>query len=400
MKSSRSLVIFTLCFALPCLAQDSELEKLAADIAIQQRRIPAAERSPGIQMIESRLDRELLSRFRKLNVGQQAELMQRVLQRLSEPGIMKLVDGALLAEDFDAAFIDLHAWQIMTQDDSIQVSTTDGVLAVRGKVSGGITLGPGFAGAVSRTFEERDVELIARVSMAVAPPTVGAGDFLAFVHLCGTQPDWFTHVEFGRRSTGQVGWAVARRHLEAQAHITPVDGPLGIAKWNTVKIRHDSAGERTNVWITNEAGTRQVLKDEPCLMTTTKVELKTLVTIPGAEVDVVFDDCRLYRTPESAPLRLLVLDIPGEGVPQEGVRVVVRVADSLASPVAAVTNAEGRVQLALPSDVDYPARIRVEAWVAGKKVFQQSTPDVVGVRGVYPGDTWLATIGQGAGGTR
>jgi hypothetical protein len=395
-----ALAVALVGVAQPGVAQESDLERLARDIAYQQRRIPAAERSPAIQMIESRLDRELLQRYRRMNATQQVELQIRVVSLLSEPGLMKLVDGVLVAEDFDAPYIDLHQWQIMSQDDSIQVTTTDGVLAIRGKVSGGVTLGPGFAGIVSETQDERDVELVARVNMGSELPARD-GDCLAIVHLCGTQPDWFTHVEFGkRRDGGPTGWAVIRRHLRAAPYITPFDTPIVIGAWSTVKIRHEAKEDRTFAWIDAGSGWRKVLDGEPCSMTTTKVELKTLVTAPGAQVDVAFDDCRLYLTPESTPLRVLVLDVPGEGTPQPGVRVVARVAESNVAPAAAVTDQEGRCSLTLPSDVEYPARVRFEGWMNGKKIFQQPTPEVVGVRGVYPGDTWMMVIGTNPGEVR
>lgn len=393
-----SLVVLALeLFASAGATQETELEKLARDIAYQQRRIPAAERTPSIQMLESRVDRELLLRYRRLSAGQQLELQTRVMALLNQPGLMKVVDGALVAEDFDAPYVDLHQWQIMAQDDGIQVTTTDGVLAVRGKSSGGVMLGPGFAGIVSQTQAERNVELVARVCMSSELPARD-GNCLAIVHLCGTQPDWFTHVEFGKRiGSEQPGWAVMRRHLRPQSYLTPFDAPMQPGNWHTVRIRHEIEGERTYVWVDHGEGFRQVMAGEPCLMTSTKVELKAFVTVPGAQVDIAFDDCRLYATPESAPLEILVLDLPGEGSPQAGVRLVAKVAESNAAPMSGVTNADGRCSFTLPNDVVYPARVRFEAWVAGKKVFQQASPDVVGVRGVYPGDMWMLTLGTELG---
>lgn len=395
-----SLVLALGIFPERLAAQESELEKLARDIAYQQRRIPAAERSPAIQMLEARVDRELLLRYRRLNASQQAELQARVVALLAQPGLMKLVDGALVAEDFDAPYVDLHQWQIMAQDDGLQVSTTDGVLAIRGKAAGGITLGPGFAGIVSQTQSERDVELVARVCIGSELPA-REGNYLAIVHLCGTQPDWFTHVEFGKRQGGgPTGWATVRRHLQSQPYVTEFDAPMDPGRWHTIRIRHESAGERTYAWVDHGEGDRQVLAGEPCRMTSTKVELKTLITVPGAQVDVAFDDCRLYPTPDAAPLTLLVLDVPGEGAPQAGVRIVAKVAESDAPAGSGVTDAEGRCSFVLPNDVAYPARVRFEAWIEGKRVFQQASPEVVGVRGVYPGDMWMLTIGKAPGETK
>ncbi len=375
---------------------DTELSALVDRFTAYTLRVPTAERSPAIQAEDDREAQEMQAAFATLEPEQAMELQRRVFLRMATPSLLKLVDGALLADDFATKEIDLRRWQILRQDPGIHVVVDGGELRVSGAAAGGMKLGPGFCGLVSKTFADTAVELVTRMRVVTAPPTA-KGDFLAFVHLCSSQPDFFAHVEAGKRDVDEAPrYAAARRAADNEGDAIAIASPWKLGEWVTVKIRHlpaSGVAGATDVSLTPSGGTPlPALTRVPMSFTSTKIELKVLDTITDSPIDARFDDCRIYRAPSSAPLVVQVLEGGHEGKGVAGLAVTVRVIGSQAAPIEGRTDVAGRCAIVLPDDVDYPARIRVTAKRGETMVLDAFTAQVQGVRGVYPGDVWLVRI--------
>lgn len=375
-------------------------EQLADEYVDFSLRIPAAERSPAIQAKEEVDQARLSSAWNDLSPDEMAKLQGTVVQRMLEPMVLKLVDGALLADDFQSNEIDLHTWQVMRQQPALSVECEEGALRIHGTIGDERSFGPGFTGIVSRTFREIDVELAARMYIDEDLPSVD-GDHLAFVHLCGTQPDFFAHVEAGRRST-EVGPRIggtARSAADPEGKVVNAISYLP-RKWYDVRIRHEKNGDRTQAWISDGTTTTQMLKDAPIWFSSSKAELKVLSSVNGAKVDVKFDDVRMYGIGESASVDIVVMNLLAEGRPQGDVKVEATLLDAAGTQSIPLgtkpTSPQGRCSFVLPSRFALPGRLKLKLSLGDRVVYEGETPKVEGVRGVYPGDVWLVTLGAAA----
>lgn len=379
----------------PADADAEALDPVAlADLAVEHARASLRGlRTPELQAEEMRFEARLASRFAQFAAEDLARFGARLEERLWEPALVKLADGALLADDFSGSALDLHRWGIWQQDPGLSVHLEGGELAIRGVPDSLRQIGPAFVGAVSRTFAERDVVL--RVRMRCAAPLAGSrGKCRGIVHLCGTVPDFYSDVGYGYRPDEPLGWWVEHRG-DWRAQRFRVDATGREAdEWHEVRIRSDAAARTLRSDLGCGAGWVTAADALPLALSSSKVELKVESGALDGAVDFRFDDCRLYAEPRSRAVEFQVNRRPGDGEPLGDVRLVLEILGQGDLPAAeGISDASGRAQLALPEEVDCPAQFRLRAYRADRLLWDTESAPALGTFGLYPGDVWVLLLG-------
>lgn len=318
----------------------------------------------------------------------------------------KMSDGAIFADDFDGPELSLFQrtddplaldelmaqggrWRVWNTDKGISIRQEDGMLVIAGRST--IPEGLNFNGLVGRVHGDTDVVLVAEMK-AVSPAVELPGFHVGMVHLCGSSPDYFNELCFGREHDGSVGWV--QRHANGKDEPLQSIPPRGDERerFYTVRLEHDAANETSRGWLKVGDEWLEVGEARPLVMSSAKVELKVNVPTLDAEVECRFDNCRMYGRPQTHPLRVLLHPSPFSPVDVSKARVELYL-DGQDEPAAeGAPDRFGWVNLTLPADRAYPAAGRFVIKTDSGK-FEHSV-ESKGVEGLYPGDVWSAQLNE------
>lgn len=325
---------------------------------------------------------------------------------LSEPQARKHVSGALIAEDFDGPALDMDLWRIWQEDVGLAVEQKQGNLVISGRTGKvrEISKFPPkrFTGLVSKArFFPPDAVLVAKMKV---PGGIKSSSGLEryMVHYCGATPDYFTEVIFGRDLHGWSGWSFIARSLYAyyefgdvtqapEDYLPELVGERNPDDWQLVKIDYDSSTQtsRGYLWAPSAVAWHRIGKPQHLFLSSVQVELKVNIPQDDLNVEVRFDDCRLYRKPETTPVRILVYKQPQPpGFVFPGVSVRLYEANGRTLIGKGVTNHNGVCSISLSSRLTYPiaAVIKIDR---GEESLGSAEIRSSGVQGLYPGDLWV-----------
>jgi hypothetical protein len=282
-------------------------------------------------------------------------------------------------------------WRIWNTDHGITVKQEHGVLSIIGKSS--IEGGLNFNGIVGRTYGTTDVVAIARMK-TVKPLETYPGFHAAMFHLCGSFPDIFNELCFGRERDGSMGWT---HHYVGEA--IPGQSAWAVAaafgnehdQFYEIKLEHVASTEQSRAWLRVDSTWKEIGEAQPVIMSTAKVELKVNVPAKDAEVECYFDDCRMYPRPETHPVRFVVFASDVGKTNIEGVKLELFLNDGQEPIATGVTDAFGRVSLRLPGDADYPASARVRITLTDGATWEERIRQH-DVEGLYPDSVWVARL--------
>lgn len=323
--------------------------------------------------------------------------------------LQKVHEGAVLRDDFNAVALDEFTlandsifgaprlatkgtWRAWDSDPGIHVAVADGLLAIKGR-SSVTSADQNFNGLVSRRFGDTDVVLVVDMK-TISPAEDSEGTHLAMVHLCGSVPDLFHELRFGRSRDGTVGWSQYHRS-EIVASNKLIDGrePFGDEqdRFHTVRLEHDAATEVSSSWVQRDGVWVEIGEGRRAVLSSTTVELKVNMPEAGMEVECYFDNCRLYGSPATHPVRFLVSSALVGPTDVHGVAISVFLDGSVEPTVSGLTNELGWADLQLPSDRIYPATARVRFTLTTGETWDRDIAQAA-LEGLYPGDVWVAHL--------
>lgn len=372
------------------------IDELVATTLAYLRAQPTARPTPGSQAFLDTLGARLNDKVRKLPAEQLAEYDRRLTLARAEPQLVKLVDGALLSDDFQDD-LDRRRWRIWSQAEGVTVRCGGGQLEVSGRVKPGPRLAQGFTGVVSKTFRELDVVLRAQMAF-LRHPWDAAEPWVGMVHLCATSPDSYTEACYGKFEGERPEWHVNDRsgQLYSDRRGSGFAGKLG--EWGDVRIAYDAATRTSGTALRlggPDAPWRDFARSKPMPFHSVKIELKTQVGVVDGEVAFAFKNCRLFRRAKSATVDVAVFGLFGTDVAITGVTVAAEILGQTSPAIAAAAVDElGRARLAFPEEIDYPAQARIKVIRGERELLALETAPVAGVDGVYPGDLWAMYLGR------
>ncbi len=314
----------------------------------------------------------------------------------TEPHARKHVNGALLVDDFDAPALDTKLWRIWQQDGGLTVQHKDGHLVIAGR-TGDVreippTAGFRFTGLVSKVrFQPADAVLVAKMKVPGGIQST-SGMERYNVHFCAASPDYFTEVILGRDRDGRSGWSFlsGSQYGHNTDYIPTPIGEWDPKQFQTIKIDYDSASQvsRGWLWSSESRSWKPAGAQQDIFLSAVQVELKVNIPQNGLNVEARFDDCRLYRKPESAPVKILVYRYPVPTFSFPGVSVSLYEADGKTLIGKGLTDANGMCSIALSGSLTYPIAAVIKLQHAGEDLGSAKIQSS-GVEGLYPGDLWV-----------
>lgn len=321
---------------------------------------------------------------------------QDTLERVTTPAlrIVQHCCGALLRDDFAREW--QNYWrEVWVQDTALKVYCKDGRLRISGISGKPVPVCADhhefrFTGLVSRNFVQRDVVLACQMQvLAPLPQRPVRARYL--VHLCGAMPDYFVDQGISHEPDDRRGWffaPIADGYPFSHDHQVPfvsVD-ELAPDKEHLLVIEHRADNHQTLGWVI-DAGVRRPLGEARIFMSATQIELKVDVPYDGVQVDVAYDNVRLYPRPEIALARFVLLKPPFPYFPFPNAVLVV--SDTNGKVIARMqTDAFGEAACALPSERVYPIGVTVSVETEGKQM-GVATIQASDIDGLYPGDVWV-----------
>ena len=122
--------------------------------------------------------------------------------------IYRQVSGALLVDEFRSTELDESLWHKWIQDEGLKLNQGGGTFTVLG-TTGQSRLpknaGFRFTGYVSKMCRSQDCVLIAQMRVRNGISDI-PGMERHIVHLCGSSPDWFLEVVYGKDNQNRSGW--------------------------------------------------------------------------------------------------------------------------------------------------------------------------------------------------
>jgi len=284
------------------------------------------------------------------------------------------------------------------QDRNLRVYCEDGRLRVKGISGDPVPVCADhhefrFTGLVSKQSADRDVVLACKMQVLTPLPN-GKTRVRYLVHLCGAQPDYFFDTGMAHEPDGREGWLhvpIAHGFPFSHDHDYPYvsfeEIPFGGE--HTVVVEHDAETKLTRGYVVDGGGWHP-LGEYRAYLATTQVELKVDVPYDGVEVDVAYNDVRIYARPQNAPVRFVVIRPPFPGFPFADLDVVFR-DESGATIAEGKTDRDGEAALLFPSDRLYPMGGEAEFSLNGESI-GLARIESHGVDGLYPGDIWKIDV--------
>ena len=302
--------------------------------------------------------------------------------------LSKEVGGAILAEDFSRPSFDTKLWREWVQDSALKLEQKPGTFIISGTSGKPVYpqfVGFRFTGLVSQKHRSRDAVLVARMRV---PKGISAvpGMERYIVHLCGSVPDYFLEVVYGKDERGRRGWFQYRLSHEGFFFDSePVLAAETADEFRDIKIEYSHTDKSARGFLLTSSGWEPVGDPVELFMSSMKVELKVNCPTDNVPVHAEFKDCRLYPRPSTAPVEFITYKLPAPLYlcPGAHIRLLESRTRELIGEAVTDTWATGRI--ALPDNLTYPLSCRVEVLEADRKAAEQ---EIVadGVSGLYPGD--------------
>ena len=309
--------------------------------------------------------------------------------------LSKEVNGAILTEDFGGARLDTALWREWIQDRALKLDQQAGVFAIAGTPGDPVFpeyVGFRFTGVVSKKHLSRDAVLVVRMRVPTGISAV-PGTERYIVHLCGSVPDYFLEIVYGKDDRGRHGWFQYWLSHEGFFFDTaPVLLTETAQEFREIKIEYSHNDRRARGFLRTSAGWQPVGEPIELFMSSLKVELKINCPINGAPIRAEFKDCRLYQRPSSAPVEFIAYRWPAPLFLCPGVRIRLVEPGSGKLIGESTTDAKWATgKISLPDDLTYPLACRVEAFRGDEKI-SEGEIRATGVEGLYPGDLWAVYV--------
>jgi hypothetical protein len=308
----------------------------------------------------------------------------------AEPRARLHVSGALLADDFNGQNLDTATWRVWQQDAGLSVEQKNGELVVSGRTGKPHGISPEarhrFTGIVSkRRYLPSAAVLLAKFRVP-GGLKAAAGLERYMVHFCAHVPDYYTEMIFGREPDGRRGWFYSS--ASPYGYRSSTAGQWNPDEYQLVRIEHDSARQVSRAYVRAGGAWRPAGEPQKLFISAVQVELKLNIPQDGLAVEARFDDCRLYPSPQAAPVRILVYKVPTPGFVFPSVSVRLLREDGQTVIGAGITDAGGICTLVLPSELAYPIGGWLQLHWNGQDLGRARIP-ARGVQGLYPGDLWV-----------
>jgi len=311
--------------------------------------------------------------------------------------LSKEVNGAILTEKFSGKRLNTALWREWIQDRALKLEQRRGTFSIFGTTGDPVFpqfKGFRFTGLVSKKHLSRDAVLVARMRVPTGISVV-PGTERYIVHLCGSVPDYFLEIVYGKDERGRRGWfQYWLSHRGFFFDTAPVFPKETADKFRDIKIEYSHADKSARGFLLTSSGWQPVGEPVELSMSSMKVELKVNCPINGATIHAVFKDCRLYPRPSSAPVEFIAYRWPAPLYLCPNIRI--RLLESGSGRIIGETVTDSKWatgKISLPDDLMYPLSCRVEAFRGTEKV-SEGEIKAKGVEGLYPGDLWSIYIPQ------
>lgn len=306
--------------------------------------------------------------------------------------------GALLTDDFSGGDVDFQTWRLMPFINREWVSLKDGALSIAGRLqrpqqnilfmnSQG---SPAHLGMASRRFPTADVVAVLRLRAVSLPATQG-GEWSSALHVCSSIPDYFSEIRFGSLREGGLGWSFASQDVRPSfSRPLPAFGDEA-TRFYTVKVERDGPSGVMTGYVEGASGWVKVGEARNTNLFAARLELKTIGSVDGVDLDTRFDDVRLYPHPDRTPVRFVVtaafpmFSYPAAGA--ESLEMKLFEADGTTPIGDGRRAADGAYDVALSREHTFPIGAVVKLYRGGAEVGSARIP-AKGVDGLYPGDVW------------
>jgi hypothetical protein len=330
----------------------------------------------------------------------------------SSGGLARVMSGAPVADDFEAARIDETRWRLWISDPGrARVEQKEGRLWIQVRGTSG------YNGLVSLAdLPTRDVEAICRAGIASKPGAKHG----ALVHLCGSgklSPDHWLEVQLRDRSgsgNASINVAVPREHRTGYTGVYELPPPRGDGY--DLRVSCDEAsgtcrGLALAPFSHGDGGEWWQLGDGfKVPARRSRLEIKAAGWAePGADSQMWFDDCRLYPRPQTHGVTV-VLKRPDGAPPAPGTdclgpgderipgcNLVVRLYDEGGARLvdeASTGTGYGYAMLSLArSEWDtYPVGAVIRVFANARQLGPDHVIRKSGVTGLYPDDVYSITL--------
>jgi hypothetical protein len=340
------------------------------------------------------------------------------LESKTHPGIYyrlsKSFDGVITADDFNGERPDPKIWEIR-QTPELKVFLEDGTLHIKGVWPKDARRQGNMIGAFSRPAHSPRTRILNGV-MAGKVKFNHAWEQAGFerspamqFHYCGTSPDMNVSIARMFRQ-GKVRWGTSgggglghRVRLTGQTGELPADVAKGVPttmpadpealaslddrEWQTLFISQ----YRSTVQCYMLGAKRDWLAVGPPFrqwLNVKRIELKMLYAQPGFNIDVEFDDARIYPHPVDHPVRVAIWAHDSQD-PRRGWPFTVKLVGEDGGVLGRTSGGPGGdlLDITLPVDVLYPISARLQVY-RGEKLDVEFPIARSGVKGLYPGDIW------------
>ncbi len=308
--------------------------------------------------------------------------------------LSKEVNGAILMEDFAGPEIDTSVWREWVQDAALNLEQRAGTFAISGTSGKPVYpefVGFRFTGLVSQKRHSRDAVLITRMRVPRGISNV-PGMERYIVHLCGSVPDYFLEVVYGKDEEGRRGWFQYRlSHEGFFFDSAPVLEGECAEEFREIKIEYSHVANSAQGFLLTSAGWEPVGDPVKLFMSSMKVELKVNCPTDSVPILAEFKDCRLYPRPSTAPVEFIAFRLPAPLYlcPDLRIRLLEYGSRKLIGETVTDRWATGRIEL--PDTLTFPLACWIEVLQGEKKLGEQAVR-TSGVDGLYPGDLWAVRV--------
>ena len=319
--------------------------------------------------------------------------------------VRKMFNGVITADDFSGRKLDPKLWSVLTYPE-LKVYVEDGTLHLKGTAPSGTSpegkrryTASGF-GVFSLPAHTPRTKILNAVMAAKVrfnhdwkQPGFDSSPTFSF-HYCGTGPDINASI-LRSFSRGKLRWRFGRggtigstRKVVGAPPDEQALASIDDHQWLTLFTVHRGS-EAVGYVLGPDGRWLQVGTPLVTWMFAKRIELKMLYGSPGFQVDVEFDDARLYPLPADAPVRVAVTVADSRDTRRTWGMTVKIVSEDGTRVLAEKTGGPGGdlFDLTLPSDLVYPIAGKIQLF-QGEQLDAEFPVEQKGVVGLYPGDIW------------
>ncbi len=321
---------------------------------------------------------------------------------------LRRVSTSALRDGFDAPVIDSNLWRVWLGDPGkARVEQHDGRLWI---TAGGQV---GYNGLAARVrLPTRDVVAVCRAGFV---PT-GPSPHPAIVHLCGSGPlspdNWF-EVQLRNGAGGPNAVTVVSAPTQTERYRGPYELPPAGPEGRLVKVACEAASRTCTGFVRVSGSWRQIGDAFDVPARESHLEIKTTGGTPGgASTTIWFDDCRIYPSPVTHDIGVMLQradgstpatmgDDPvcfdGENEPVPGCDLRVQLLTPDGATLIDETTVGRSFGFAMlqpdktPGTV-YPVAAKIRVVAGSRPIGPDHIIESVGVEGLYPDDVYVLTI--------